>query len=107
MVEDGLDDVVGIVHLKAADRRSRASGGRRCRSRRSWPTPSGVPETIRLDPLLAELREQGLQMAVVVDEYGGTSGVVTLEDVVEEIVGEVADEHDRDPQRVVRLRDGS
>ena len=54
-----------------------------------------VPETIRLEPLLRQLRAGGFQMAVVVDEYGGTSGIVTLEDVVEEIVGEVADEHDR------------
>jgi CBS domain containing-hemolysin-like protein len=66
-----------------------------------------VPETVRLDPLLAALREQGLQMAVVVDEYGGTAGVVTLEDVVEELVGEVSDEHDRTRPGVVRLRDGS
>lgn len=56
---------------------------------------SSVPETMQLAPLLVELRERGAQMAVVVDEYGGTSGIVTLEDVVEEIVGEVADEHDR------------
>src|SRR5690606_24771825 len=54
-----------------------------------------VPETMMLAPLLVELRDLGAQMAVVVDEYGGTSGIVTLEDVIEEIVGEVADEHDR------------
>lgn len=56
---------------------------------------SSVPETMKLAPLLLELRDLGAQMAVVVDEYGGTSGIVTLEDVIEEIVGEVADEHDR------------
>ena len=54
-----------------------------------------VPETVRLDVLLEELRGAGFQMAIVVDEYGGTAGIVTLEDLVEELVGEVADEHDR------------
>src|SRR5699024_3940392 len=61
---------------------------------------SVVPETMKLAPLLMELRDRGAQMAVVVDEYGGTSGIVTLEDVIEEIVGEVADEHDRIPLAV-------
>ncbi len=53
-----------------------------------------VPQTLHLEPLLAVLRQRGLQMAVVIDEYGGTAGIVTLEDVVEELVGDVEDEHD-------------
>jgi len=64
-----------------------------------------VPETMKLDSLLAELRGRGYQMAVVVDEYGGTAGVATLEDLVEELVGEVSDEHDRSKPDVVRSRD--
>jgi CBS domain containing-hemolysin-like protein len=106
VVEDGLDDVVGVVHLKTAigvprERRDQVP------VEALMADAVRVPETVRLDPLLAALREQGLQMAVVVDEYGGTAGVVTLEDVVEEIVGEVSDEHDRTRTGVVRLRDGS
>ena len=57
--------------------------------------PIVVPDSLRLDPLLALLRDDGFQMAVVLDEYGGHAGIVTLEDVVEEIVGDIADEHDR------------
>ncbi len=64
-----------------------------------------VPETMKLDMLLGELRGRGFQMAVVVDEYGGTAGVATLEDLVEELVGEVSDEHDRSRPDVVRSRD--
>ena len=64
-----------------------------------------MPETVHLDQLMAELRAKGYQMAVVVDEYGGTAGVATLEDLVEEIVGEVADEHDRTRAGVVRKGD--
>ena len=88
------DDVVGIVHVKAA-----ASVPRE--KRESVPVtalmvePFRVPETLSLEKLMGVLRSHGLQLAIVVDEYGGTAGIVTLEDLVEELVGELGDEHDR------------
>ncbi|GAB3161189.1 hemolysin family protein [Myceligenerans halotolerans] len=95
------DDVVGLVNLRRAvgvphERRAEVP------ATALMVDAPRVPETVGLGPLLVELRDLGLQMAVVVDEYGGTSGVVTLEDVVEELVGEVADEHDRRRAGVVR-----
>ena len=69
--------------------------------------PYYVPETKRIDDLLREMQRARTHMAIVVDEYGGSTGIVTLEDVLEEIVGEIEDEHDRTPASVERLPDGS
>ncbi len=101
VVDESVDDVVGVVHVKQAVAVPRAR-------RADVPVsalqtdPVRVPETMKLDDLLGELRGRGYQMAIIVDEYGGTAGVVTLEDLVEELVGEVADEHDRARAGVVR-----
>jgi len=95
------DSVLGVVHVKqafgvpASEREHVALRG----IVQSVPT---VPESLDGDELLTRLRSSGLQLAVVVDEYGGTAGIVTLEDLVEEIVGDVRDEHDRAEQAQVR-----
>jgi len=104
VVGEDLDDIVGVVHIKQAiavprDRRDTV------RVSALHTPPLRVPETMPLDSLLAALRGRGFQMAIVVDEYGGTAGVATLEDLVEEIVGEVADEHDRARADIIRRRD--
>ena len=69
--------------------------------------PLYVPESKRIDALLREMQKGRVHLAVVVDEYGGATGIVTLEDVVEQIVGEIEDEHDRTPASVERLPDGT
>ncbi len=103
---DGADDPVGVVHLKHAVGVPIDERGLRTVSEVMMPSVL-VPESMQLDELLALLRRGGLQLAVVADEYGGTAGVVTLEDLVEEIVGEITDEHDRTTAKASRRADGS
>jgi CBS domain containing-hemolysin-like protein len=106
VTKGSTDNIVGSVHVKqavAVPRSERAS----TRARELMVPATVVPESLRLDPLLSLLRGEGYQMAIVSDEYGGTAGIVTLEDVVEEIVGEISDEHDRYGSRVRRRYDGS
>ena len=91
---DGPDDVLGIVTLGAAIAVPVAQRDDAPVTELMARAPR-VPETMRLRPLLVELRSVGLQCAIVVDEYGGTAGLVTFEDLIEELVGDVADEHDR------------
>lgn len=101
-VTDGSsDEVIGVVHVKQA-----ASVPREKRlevpASALMVEPLRVPETMRLETLMVDLRSRGLQMAIVIDEYGGTAGIATLEDLVEELVGELADEHDRARSGITR-----
>lgn len=94
VIEEDTDDVVGLVHVKSAAAIARNKrAGVKVDSLKT--AVERVPETMKLETLLGTLRSKGLQIAIVVDEYGGTAGLVTLEDLVEELVGELQDEHDR------------
>ena len=95
------DAVLGVVHVKQAFGVESARRDRVCVGDLVQEVPT-VPGSLDGDELLTRLRSSGLQLAVVVDEYGGTAGIVTLEDLVEEIVGDVRDEHDRAEQSTVR-----
>ncbi len=105
MGRDGPDDVVGVVTLRDALQVPEQDRTRvRCQD--VMAPVSRVPEVVPLDDVLPQVRG-GHHLVLVVDEYGGTAGILTLEDLVEELVGEVADEHDAPSLRSRRLRDGS
>lgn len=100
------DDIVGVAHVKQAvaippERRAQVP------VTAIMVEPVRVPETMPLDRLILTLRGRGLQFGVVVDEYGGTAGIATLEDAVEELIGDLSDEHDRTKAHIVQYSDGS
>ncbi|MFG1927033.1 hemolysin family protein [Cryptosporangium sp. NPDC048952] len=103
VVGDDIDDIVGIVHAKHAVGVAR-DARHAVPIRTAMQPPVFIPGSVPADDLLPQLRREGLQLAVVVDEFGGTEGIVTLEDLIEEIVGEVADEHDRSQPAGLRRR---
>jgi CBS domain containing-hemolysin-like protein len=131
--DDTLDDAVGMVHIRdlVAFMTERAAASAKANTRRKRPFPAGLdlkavdlsmplsatkiireilyaPPSMPLLDLLAKMQTTRIHLALVVDEYGGSDGVVSIEDIVEQVVGEIADEHDEDsPPGVVRQSDGS
>ncbi len=104
--EDNVDDVIGIGYAKDLMRAERDGHG--ADAVRAHVRPANfVPETKRLTGLLREMQDRKFHLSVVVDEYGSTAGLVTLEDLIEELVGEIVDEYDVEEPTVERLGDGS
>src|SRR5690606_6680470 len=106
--DESIDQIVGILYAKKLlEEIHRNNGSTRAEFRLAdhLAEPFFVPETMRISHLLTEFQRRGLQLAVAVDEFGGTAGLVTLEDVVEEIVGEIRDESDREERQPIRILD--
>ena len=99
--QDNSDNVRGILYIK--DLLPHLSKGSSFRWQSLIRPPYFVPETKKIDDLLREFQENKVHIAIVVDEFGGTSGIVTLEDILEEIVGEINDEYDEDEKNYVRV----
>ncbi|GIW05360.1 MAG: hypothetical protein KatS3mg060_0165 [Dehalococcoidia bacterium] len=101
---DTIDHIVGIVYAK--DLLAKLVSGEPFTLRDIVREPYIIPPGVRVDQLLHDLQERKTHMAIVIDEYGGVEGLVTIEDLIEEIVGEIQDEYDEPPESVVWLREG-
>jgi CBS domain containing-hemolysin-like protein len=103
VIEDDIDHVVGIINIKDLFmEQARANG--ELEVRQIMNKPYFVPEYKKLDSLLQQFKKRKQHMAIVVDEHGGVSGLITLEDALEEIVGEIVDETDKDEPQIVKIK---
>jgi CBS domain containing-hemolysin-like protein len=107
VIGESTDDVLGVVYLRDLVKKERSEGGGAVKVEEAMRPARFVPESKPVDELLREMQSELGHIAVVVDEYGGTAGLVTLEDLVEEVVGEITDEYDRETPPIEALPDGS
>ncbi len=101
--DDIIDKIIGVVHAK--DILPLLAGNAEWTLNDIIRKPYFVPETKKINDLLSELQQKRIQIAIVIDEFGGTAGMVTLEDIVEEIVGEIQDEYDEEKPTVEKISD--
>ncbi|MDP9482921.1 MAG: hemolysin family protein [Chloroflexota bacterium] len=103
--EESIDEVVGILYAKDLLPYLKSSAEPRPAIRAILRTPVFAPESMTIDDLLHDFQRKQVHIAIVLDEYGGTAGLVTIEDLLEEIVGEIQDEYDEEEDMIVRLSD--
>ncbi|MCM8761818.1 MAG: hemolysin family protein [Candidatus Omnitrophica bacterium] len=105
---ESIDKITGIIYIKdiIGHRIENTEQPEILQAKDIMREPYFVPESKKVNDLMRELQEKKMQMAIVVDEYGGTAGLVTMEDLVEEIVGEIADEYKKEPKELYLLPDG-
>ena len=103
VIEGDIDHVVGILNIKDLFM-EQAKGNGEIDVRKIMNKPYFVPEYKKLDSLLQQFKKRKQHMAIIVDEHGGVSGLITLEDALEEIVGEIVDETDKDEPQIVRVK---
>jgi CBS domain containing-hemolysin-like protein len=108
VVGDNVDDIRGVLYIKDVARyqHENTNGSGRLSLLDLARPVTFVPESKPVDDLLREMQQTSRHISVVVDEYGGVAGLVTLEDLIEEIVGEISDEYDRDAPDLVKISDG-
>ncbi len=103
--EDGPDDIIGILHVKDLLNYLAKKNDKPFELRKLLRPPYLTPETKHVDELFRDMQSANVAMAIVIDEYGGTSGIVTVEDLLEEIVGNIQDEYDEEQREVIRVAD--
>ncbi|MBW7938416.1 MAG: HlyC/CorC family transporter, partial [Candidatus Omnitrophica bacterium] len=108
VIEDNRDNVVGILYMKDVLHHIRTADSSDTDLVRNLMRPRiFVPENKRVDDVLKQFQREKTHMAIVVDEYGGTSGLVTIEDILEEIVGEIHDEFDEDENEISQVEENA
>jgi CBS domain containing-hemolysin-like protein len=107
VIGESVDDVLGVVYLKDLVRRAQAGNADDLSVAEVMRDATFVPESKPVDDLLSDMQAARTHLVIVVDEYGGTAGLVTIEDIVEEIVGEITDEYDVERPPIERLNDGA
>jgi len=104
--EESPDNIIGILYVKDT-LKNLLDSDLTCEVRNLLRKPIFVPETIRTAELLENMRREHIHIAIIVDEYGGVAGLVTMEDILEQIVGEIQDEYDQEAPEIQKLDDGS